>query len=268
RGLTRYAEAIRQGQTPEPPVPGETELARLAGAMEDMRQELEGKAYVETFVHELTHELKSPVSAIKGASEILQDQLSTPEAQHFLANIDTETQRIDEMVNRLLKLVSIEKQAVLDAPVDTDLQDVVQQVLRSKETQMQRQSLRADTTQLSAARVRGDVFLLVQAVDNLLQNAIDFSPPATKIQISTDRDATTVRLSICDQGPGIPDYAVHKVFNRFYSLPRPASGKKSTGLGLGFVRQIMRLHQGDVLLRPQPVGSGTCAVLSFPAKSS
>jgi two-component system sensor histidine kinase CreC len=95
-----------------------------------------------------------------------------------------------------------------------------------------------------AATLRGDPFLLQQAVDNLLDNAIDFSPAGGTIEIDIDADAAKLRLSVRDHGPGAPDFALAHIFERFYSLPRPATGQKGTGLGLAFVREVAKIHGG------------------------
>jgi two-component system sensor histidine kinase CreC len=96
----------------------------------------------------------------------------------------------------------------------------------------------------------------------LLQNAIDFSPCGGKIHLSASNKNRFV-LEVADQGQGIPEYALEKVFDRFYSLPRPSTQKKSSGLGLCFVKQIARLHGGEIKLSNQPQG-GVLAQLILP----
>jgi two-component system sensor histidine kinase CreC len=95
----------------------------------------------------------------------------------------------------------------------------------------------------------GSRFLLRQAVANLLDNAIDFSPAGGRLTLSLERTAATVCLCIRDQGPGIPDYALPRLFERFYSVPRPDTGERSSGLGLNLVQEAARLHRGTIELR-------------------
>jgi two-component system, OmpR family, sensor histidine kinase CreC len=104
---------------------------------------------------------------------------------------------------------------------------------------------------------------LRRAVSNLLDNAVDFSPNASEVRIVLERKRRSARISVHDQGPGIPDYAQDKVFEKFYSLARPHSAKKSTGLGLAFVREIASLHHGRIELGNAPEG-GAVATLSLP----
>jgi two-component system sensor histidine kinase CreC len=106
--------------------------------------------------------------------------------------------------------------------------------------------------------------LLRQALLNLLDNAIDFSPRGGTIHLHLDQAAGQIELRIRDEGAGIPDYAQSRLFERFYSTPRPDSGQRGTGLGLNLVEQAARLHGGAITLSNH-VGGGAEAVLSLPA---
>jgi two-component system sensor histidine kinase CreC len=117
------------------------------------------------------------------------------------------------------------------------------------------------------ASVDGDALLLRRAVGNLLDNALDFSPDGAQIEVTLTRRGRSVEVSVRDYGPGIPDYADDKVFEKFYSLARPHNLRKSTGLGLPFVREIAELHGGRVTLR-NAEGGGALAVLSLPRGTS
>ena len=111
--------------------------------------------------------------------------------------------------------------------------------------------------------ITGDRFLLSLALTNLLQNALDFSPAGGTITCTASADATQVTLRVQDQGPGIADYAHQRLFERFFSLPRPDGAPKSTGLGLALVREIATLHGGEILLENSAEG-GAIASLNIP----
>ncbi|HWT79009.1 MAG TPA: ATP-binding protein, partial [Candidatus Methylomirabilis sp.] len=113
----------------------------------------------------------------------------------------------------------------------------------------------------------GDRFLLHRALTNLLQNAIDFSPAGGEIEIVVTSKNRSYQVGIRDHGPGLPDYALDRVFEKFYSLRRPDSGKKGTGLGLSFVKEIAELHRGSVELRNHPDG-GAVATLTLPKRTT
>ena len=110
--------------------------------------------------------------------------------------------------------------------------------------------------------VRGDSLLLRQALGNLLDNAIGFSPRGGVVRIALWRGQNDACIEVCDQGPGVPAYAAERLFERFYSLPRPGGGK-STGLGLPFVREVAALHGGSVSVASAP-GGGCCSRLLLP----
>ena len=105
--------------------------------------------------------------------------------------------------------------------------------------------------------------LLRRAVRNLLDNALDFSPDGGVVRLECESASRTIALRVTDRGPGIPEYADEKVFEKFYSLARPGTQKRSTGLGLAFVKEIAELHQGRVSLVNDPAG-GAVATLSLP----
>jgi two-component system sensor histidine kinase CreC len=115
----------------------------------------------------------------------------------------------------------------------------------------------------SAATVRGDSFILRAAVTNLLENAIDFSPRGESVDISLNPKTEAIELTIRDHGPGIPDYAKDKIFERFYSLRHHNADRKGTGLGLPLVKEAAELHGGEIQLNPAN-GGGTIARLTLP----
>ncbi|MDP7591266.1 MAG: two-component system sensor histidine kinase CreC [Litorilituus sp.] len=263
RKLVQYADDISRGKKAVIPKVDESELSNLATSIDNMRVELEGRDYVEKYVYALTHELKSPIAAIKGASEILTPQMPPEDLQRFIGNIQVETHRIDEMINRLLSLVTVEKQDTLDKIEKVDLVQVLAQVSGTKQTQLSKLAIELTVKTPNDVCVNGDEFLLSQAIDNLLQNAIDFSHQGSTITVMI-KVTDCVELSIQDQGSGIPGFAIDKIFERFYSLARPSSHKKSSGLGLCFVKQIAQLHRGDILIVNNEE-KGVKASLLFPS---
>ena len=96
--------------------------------------------------------------------------------------------------------------------------------------------------------MEGEAFLLQQAISNLLDNAIEFNLPGGQGEAILEDAGRHWLLRIINGGPGVPDYALERVFERFYSLPRPDGQRKSTGLGLSFVREVAQLHQGGISL--------------------
>jgi two-component system, OmpR family, sensor histidine kinase CreC len=271
--LTAYAVAVRDGKEAKPPVSRASEVAALAKAFEEMRVALEGKAYVERYTQALAHEVKAPLSAIRGAAELLQEDLPAEERARFLAHLRTESGRIEQIVERMLRLAALEARRGLEEAECVEPGAVAREAVDALRPVWVARGVEVRVVEAGAAaggglRVKGEVFLLVQAVVNLVQNAVEFSPAGGVVTVSVERgDAdgrSLARVVVDDAGPGVPEFAWERIFERFYSLPRPEGGRKSTGLGLSFVREIAALHGGTVTVENR-AGGGTRAVLGLPA---
>lgn len=263
RKLTHYARAVRDGKRVSLPSLGKSEIGEMGVAFEEMREALEGKKYVENYVQTLTHELKSPLAAIQGAAEILEEDISEAQRKQFLGNIKLETSRMKQLVERLLELSSLESRQGLQNVQEMDLIPMIGEILEGVESLIQRKNLKLVKNISSPLLVKGEKFLLQQALLNLVQNAVDFSPTGGTLEIDAHKNENTVSITVKDEGPGIPDYALSKVFEKFYSLPRPDTGKKSSGLGLSFVKEVATLHHGKIEISNQNAG-GTQATLLLP----
>ena len=266
--LRRYADAATAGERAVLPRTA-GEFADLGRALETMRDRLEGKQYVERYVHALTHELKSPLAAIRGAAELLEEgdaaEMAPADRARFVASIRQQGDRMAAMIDKLLALAAVEHRQRIEDPRPVDLGDVLHDV---GEDAAQRARQAVVVLRLPGGAplpvVQGDAFLLRQAIDNLVENAIDFAPADSTVEVSVRQAGGEVVLEIADRGPGVPDYAVGRVFERFYSLPRPRGGSRSSGLGLCFVAEVAALHGGRAWLDPRE-GGGTVARLVLPA---
>ena len=264
--LVRYARALAAGQPAEPPSRGRDEIGELARALAHLRNKVDGRAYVEHYVQHLTHEMKSPLAAIRGAAELLEEAgLPETERQRFTGNVRTQSERLQTLIDRLLRLAQLEQQRELEAPVEIEVAALFADLEQSLAPQAARRGVALHFAAPTALHVTGDRFLLTLALTNLLQNALDFSPPTSTIACTADSDGQTVEFHVRDRGPGIADYARERLFERFFSLPRPDGAPKSTGLGLALVQEVASLHGGTVRLDNAPDG-GALATLTLPGK--
>jgi two-component system sensor histidine kinase CreC len=254
RRLTAYAQAVSEGRRAELPHYRGGELAQLATAVEHMRTQLEGKAYVERYVHTLTHELKSPLAAIRGAAELLQEQMPDTQRQRFVGNIDTESARMQQLIERLLNLAQVEQRQTLEERVQVPLAALVDELLDTQQARIERKQLRIEKHLAADLALTGEAFLLRQALANLLENALDFTPSHGVLRFSAQRLGEQIEFSLFNQAAPIPGYALGRLSERFYSLPRPDSGRKSTGLGLNFVEEVVKLHAGALRVGNVPDG--------------
>lgn len=268
--LKGYANAVAGGERAELPrmgrLSGKTEFNDLAQAVERMRLKLEDKAYVERYVHTLTHELKSPLAAIRGAAELLQEPMAEADRQRFAHNIERQTERLQQLIDKLLRLADVEQMRELHDVEPVDLAALTRALLRASEPRLQLKHLRVvDALGAASTTVPGNRFLIVQALQNLIDNAVDFSPEGGTLTLALSRGAQGVEWSVRDEGPGIPDYARDRIFERFYSLPRGEGLEKSSGLGLCFVNEVSALHGGSLQVDNVDGPSGCLARWRLPA---
>ncbi|BAN46188.1 two-component system sensor histidine kinase CreC [Metapseudomonas resinovorans] len=263
RRLRNYAQAVSEGQRAELPSMSGGELRQLASAVERMRTQLEGKAYVERYVHTLTHELKSPLAAIRGAAELLEGDMPAEQRQLFVANIGNEGARVQQLIERLLNLAQVEQRQGLEEQVPVPLRELAEALLQAQAARIETAGLKVENLIAPGQCVVGERFLLSQALANLLDNALDFTPPGGALRLAAERQGHWLELRVFNQGEAIPEFALARLTERFYSLPRPATGRKSTGLGLNFVQEVVGLHGGE--LRVLNVEGGVEARLRLPA---
>ena len=252
--LTRYAQAVSAGQRAELPRVRSGELAQLADAIERMRTELEGKAYVERYVHTLTHELKSPLAAIRGAAELLEGAMPEVQRQRFVANIQSESARLQQLIERLLHLAQVEQRQGLEERVAVPLRALLEALREAQAARIEGAGVQLDNQVAPGLQWQGERFLLEQALSNLLDNALDFTPAGGALRWSAVVEAGQLQLCLFNSGAAIPDYALLRLTERFYSLPRPKTGRKSTGLGLNFVQEVAHLHGGTLQVGNVPGG--------------
>jgi two-component system sensor histidine kinase CreC len=262
RDLTEYARAVRDGRKAPPPAGGSSEIRELTRAFEEMREALEGKKYVAHYVETLTHEMKSPLSVLRGAAELLDEEMPPERRRQFLANIRSETARLTDLVEKMLLLSSVEKrdraeniEAIDAAQLATDVKSSLAPVLEARR-------LTVEVLSSGPVSFPGERFLARQALTNLVQNAVDFSPDGATIRVVVGAAGDLVEMAVEDSGPGVPAWALDRVFERFFSLERPESGRKSSGLGLAFVREVAQIHGGTASLANAP-GGGARARITF-----
>ena len=218
-----------------------------------LEAELTARRYIENLVHMFTHEFKTPVAGILGAAEILERDLPPEDAKRFLGNITREAGRIQRITENLLTVAKLENTHTLEG-----VETIVLSELCARLTDDFAETFAAKqitcTIDIGTLSLTGNYFYLYQAFSNILQNAADFCAAGGKIVICAAAADSAVTVTIEDNGSGIPDYALAKIFTKFYSLERPDTGRKGTGLGLAFVAQVMKLHGGDIRIANRAEG--------------
>lgn len=263
RQLIAYAQAVRDGRKVSLPSLFGMEANALGRAFEEMRDALEGKQYVERYAQSLTHQLKSPLSGISGAAELLEGDMAPEERARFLGNVRRESERMQRIIDRMLELASLESRKRIQSEEQIDVGDLASVLVRDLLPQFVAHGVECSLNVGPVSAVLGERFLLRQALTNLLQNAIEFSELHSVVKVHVEEADSWVVVSVYNSGDAIPEYALQRVFERFYSMPRPRTGQKSSGIGLSYVHEIMVLHSGMVSL--SNCGDGrVLAQLRFP----
>ena len=260
RRLRRYAQQAQAGQAIAPPaMPGE--LGDLANAMDDMRRRLEGREQLEHDVRALTHELKSPLAALRASGELLQDELPAADRQRFAAQVLDQTARLQTLVERVLALSQLEAQVGLGERQRLALADWTDAQLERQAPRLARKGLGVVWTARDAVTVDADAALLELAFGNLLVNAIDFAPTGSTLELAVSTTPTSARLALRDHGPGVPAVAFQQLGKRFFSTARPGSLVKGSGLGLAIARRVAELHGGRLAFEAAEPGLKVTLIL-------
>ncbi len=201
----------------------------------------------------MSHELRTPLTSINGFAELLTaDQTIPAQAREFVSIIANESQRMSRMINTFLSVTQLQrkdKQEVLKIPLRLD--EVVRETIASLQPVAKKKRIRLlEQPAHRIPPVAADKSLITQAVKNLVNNAIKYSPERTTVTVSTALEAEAVRVCVEDRGFGIPAEAKERVWDKFYRVVREGQEKdeESTGLGLSFVREVVEQHGGHVEL--------------------
>ena len=261
--IQQYATDISQGVKTTKPNIGKNEIGDVEEALEEMRRSLDGKQYIEGYIQSLTHELKAPLAGIQGAAELLREDLPPEKRVLFLNNIHDQTARLHDLVERLLVLAKLENAESL---TNVEFVDINALLIDLKRAYADYATSNAVSIKVAlpaqTLTLKGDRFLLHQAVGNLIKNAIEHAHPQTEITVSAYAEDKSIQITVNNIGEAIPDYAIDKLFDRFYSLPN-RKGQKGSGIGLSFVREVAKLHGGIVTIYNDSAGN-VCATVTIP----
>lgn len=253
--------------------PARTLTARVAplGArevlalVEDRTRERRVEAVRRDFVANVSHELKTPVGAIKLLAEAVADAADDPEAvQRFAGRMVTESDRLSTLVQQIIELSRLQSSDPMDQPTAVSLDAVVAEAVDKIHT-------KADDKQVSVVRtgdhdleVYGSADQVGAAVSNLVANAVAYSEEGARVVIATRRVADAAEISVVDQGIGIPQAEIERIFERFYRVdPARHRSTGGTGLGLSIVKHVAATHGGEVRVWSVE-GEGSTFTLTLP----
>jgi two-component system OmpR family sensor kinase len=243
------------------------EIGRLAATFNDMIARLEASfRQVRQFSADASHELRTPLTVMKGETELALRR-SRP-AEDYRLVLESSLEEIDRMariVDELLFLSRADLGEVQIESLPVRLDALVEDIQRQAVVLGQEQAVQVVVGAVEPIQVQGDELRLRELLLNLVDNAVKYSRPGGKVEIALARDGTTARLSVADQGIGIPADAQARIFNRFYRTDDArAHAKKGTGLGLSICKWIAEAHHGRIEVW-SAVGQGSKFTVVLPA---
>jgi len=240
------------------------ELARVFNVMlEGLGRALE---QMEAFTSDAAHQLRTPLTRVRGELDlVLRDGADLPESvRDRLEETREEVERLARTCSRLLLLARLDRGALEESVLseDVDLGRLIEDLVEQVNPLAGERGVDVRCVKNEDVHVRGSRSLLMEAMLNLLDNAMHATGPGTCIEVSLERREDEALVTIADQGPGIPEHLREQVFRRFFRRGRPGDG--GTGLGLAIVRGIARAHRGDVRIEASRLG-GAALVFVLPA---
>ncbi len=230
------------------------EIQELIAGFNMMTQELRSTEILQSdFVSNVSHEFKTPITAIEGYTTLLQRTDNIDEVENaYIEKILFNTRRLSSLVSNILLLSKIESQAVRPDRKEYDLDEQIRTVLLDMEAAWEPKELDFDV-ELESISYLGDEIRMYHVWSNLLSNAIKFSPHGGQIKLRLSQKDGTIRFTVDDQGPGLSDEAQKHLFDKFYQADSSRE-QEGNGLGLALVKNILDLYGGQVEAENLPQG--------------
>ena len=227
----------------------------------DDSQEHNARRMREDFLQNASHELKTPITSIRGYAETLLERTDDAQKASFLAAVLRNVQRMERLIEDMLIISKVESRNVPYQPARVDLETYMEnlRMLVAGILEQKQQNLEIILQQKT---IVADPLLLEHLLLNLIDNASRYSNASTKITVSVSRTGNNAAIEVTDEGPGIPSQIREKIFERFFRADQNRSRREGgSGLGLSIVRQIARIHGGNVTVQDGPQGGSVFRVL-------
>ncbi len=261
RALVLYTKAIKEKDEKidkhEKYLLRKDEVGQLSRSLNEMTEDLYKRIDIaETFSSDLAHEIRNPLTSLKGASEVLENTSDSEKRKKLIKVISHDVERIERLITDYSQMLKDEASLSRAKMTKIDLSNVVNSVVEDFNSDLLNSSknikININNSNLNGSKlnVLGVESKLEQIVANLLDNAVSFSPSNSKISVICDIKKKNAQLIIEDEGPGFNEKNINKVFNRFYSN-RPENFGEHSGLGLNIVKNIIELHGGSILASNQ-----------------
>ena len=257
RTLVLYTKAIKEKDEKidkhEKYLLRKDEVGQLSRSLNEMTADLYKRIDIaETFSSDLAHEIRNPLTSLKGASEVLENTSDSEKRKKLIRVISHDVERIERLITDYSQMLKDEASLSRAKMKKINLSNVVKSVVEDFNNDLQNSNknikINVNNSRLNGSKlnVLGVESKLEQIIANLLDNAVSFSPPNSKIFVICDMKKKDAQLIIEDEGPGFNEKNIDKIFNRFYSN-RPEKFGEHSGLGLNIVKNIIELHGGSII---------------------
>jgi len=261
RSLVLYTKAIKEKDVKidkhEKYLLRKDEVGQLSRSLNEMTEDLYKRINVaETFSSDLAHEIRNPLTSLKGASEVLENTSDNEKRKKLIKVISHDVERIERLITDYSQMLKDEATLSRAKMIKIDLSNVINSVVEDFNSDLLNSNknikININNSKLNGSKlnVLGVESKLEQIVANLLDNAVSFSPSNSKISVICNIKKENVQLIIEDEGPGFNEKNIDKIFNRFYSN-RPEKFGEHSGLGLNIVKNIIELHGGSIFASNQ-----------------
>jgi two-component system sensor histidine kinase SenX3 len=233
--------------------------------VEDRTRERRVEAVRRDFVANVSHELKTPVGAIKLLAEAVADAADDPQAvKHFSNRMVTESDRLSHLVQQVIELSRLQGDDPLERPDEVPIDEVLSTAVDTNAIDARTRRIELVTSGDRGLVVHGSAEQITAAISNLVANAVAYSDDGARVLVSAKRAGEEVQLSVVDQGIGIPPAEIDRIFERFYRVdPARHRSTGGTGLGLSIVKHVAATHGGDVSVWSVE-GQGSTFTLTLP----
>jgi len=250
---------------------GKNEYTEIADAINNMTEQLEQvESSRQEFVSNVSHELKTPLSSIKVLSEsiLLQEEMPTEMYREFLQDINSEIDRMTNIVNDLLALVKLDHREDALNIGETNVNRMIQDVMKRLYPLAEKKNIELLYESNRDMTVEADEMKLSLAVSNLIENGIKYTPNDGMVKVTIDGDHQNVFITVQDTGMGINEEEQSKVFKRFYRVDKTRDRETGgTGLGLAITHSTVMLHNGSIKIVSSE-GNGATFIVRLPIKHS
>jgi signal transduction histidine kinase len=272
RQIVRVVQRMAAGQLNlRIPISSRDEYSILSRTFNNMTEKLEQVEKTrEEFVSNVSHELKTPLTAIKVLSESILSQESVPEevSREFMQDISNEVDRMVNITNDLLALVKVDQREQSLNIAFTDINQLIEDILKRLAPLAEQKKVILLYEEMRPVQIDADEIKLALAISNIVENGIKYTPGGGTVKVVLDSDHQNMYVTIQDTGIGIPEEEQDKIFNRFYRVDKTRDRDTGgTGLGLAITRSTVLLHNGSIRITSQP-DEGSTFILRIPIRMS